>query len=174
MWVPEIKVNSIQGIIGTLVGFYGGVLIDDKYLIGISGGVNLTHPKVNYGYFGGIGQIIFHTEKMVHFSGQILLAWGTTKDYESPKEGPLDNFWNISGEDFYLTEPGLNVEINLKENLTLTTGISYRFVSKLDSGNEDVRFTHVTNEGMRGFNFCIGLKFGKKSRAYLSSRTPAY
>jgi hypothetical protein len=169
MWVPEIKVNSIQGIIGTLVGFYGGALIDDKFLIGITGGVNLTHPKVNYGYFGGIAQAIFYSEKMVHFSGQVIIAWGTTKDYENPKKGLLDNFWNISGEDFSITEPGLNVEINVKKNLTLVFGISYRFASKLDSSSEEVRFTKVTDKNMSGLNFNIGLKFGKNSKSSLSN-----
>ena len=59
IWTPEVKINSIQGDIGTLVGFYGGALINRTFLIGISGGVNLGHPRVNYGYFGGIMQYIF-------------------------------------------------------------------------------------------------------------------
>ncbi len=162
MWIPEIKMNSIQGDFGTLVGFYGGALFNRNLLLGVAGGVNLSHPRVNYGYFGGIIQVIFHPENMVHFSGQVLLAWGTTKDYESPKKGLMDNFWNISGEDFYITEPGVNVEINLKDNLTLVTGVSYRFSFRLDDQSESVRYTHVTNRDMRGLNFNIGVKFGKK------------
>jgi hypothetical protein len=164
MWVPEIKMNSVQGTVGTLVGFYGGALVDSKYLLGIAGAVNLTHPTVNYGYFGGIAQVILFPDRMFHLSAQILCAWGTTKDYEDPKEGLLDNFWNISGEDFYISEPGLNLELNLKENLTLIAGASYRFVTRLDPNNENVRITHVTNQDMQGVSFNIGLKFGKKSR----------
>jgi len=56
LWVPEVKINSIQGQVGSLVGFYGGALFNNNILLGISGGVNLTHPRVNYGYFGVIGQ----------------------------------------------------------------------------------------------------------------------
>ncbi len=37
MWTPEIKLNSIQGQIGTLVGFYGGALFNRNLLLGISG-----------------------------------------------------------------------------------------------------------------------------------------
>jgi hypothetical protein len=95
LWTPEMKINSIQGDIGTLVGIHGGALINRTFLIGISGGVNLGHPRVNYGYFGGIMQYIYKPEKVVHCSGQLLLAYGTTKDYEHPKKGLLDNFWNI-------------------------------------------------------------------------------
>ena len=164
LWTPEIKINSIQGNIGTLIGAYGGALINRTFLLGIAGGVNLGHPTVNYGYFGGIGQYIHNPSKMMHWSGQLLIAYGTIKDYESPKSGPFDNFWNISGASFFLMEPGLNIELNLSKRLTLVAGVSYRYVSGLDDTNENVSITHVTNEDMSGINFNVGLKFGKKQK----------
>ena len=167
LWTPEIKINSIQGDIGTLVGIYGGALIDRSLLIGISGGVNLGHPRVNYGYFGGILQYINQPEKMVHLSGQLLIAYGTAKDYENPKSGLLDNFWNISGAQFFLLEPGLNLELNLGIRLTLVAGMSYRYVSGLNESDENVSITHVTNRDLSGVNFTIGLKFGKEKKAKL-------
>ena len=107
LWTPEIKINSIQGGIGTLAGIYGGALINKTYLVGISGGVNIGHPRVNYGYFGGIAQYIHNPSRLVHWSSQIVLAYGSTKDYENPKSGLLDNFWNISGTHFFIMEPGV-------------------------------------------------------------------
>ncbi len=165
LWTPEVKINSIQGDIGTLVGFYGGALIDRQFLVGISGGVNLGHPRVNYGYFGGILQYIYKPEKIIHFSGQMLIAYGTTKDYENPKSGLLDNFWNISGARFFMTEPGVNLELNLGLRLTLVAGVSYRKVSGLNENDENVSITHVTNDDLSGVNFNIGLKFGKERKA---------
>jgi hypothetical protein len=165
LWVPEVKLNSIQGDIGTLIGFYGGVLLNRTFLIGIDGGVNLGHPRVNYGYFGGIGQVILFPEKVVHGSGQLLIAYGTTKDYENPKTGLLDNFWNISGEQFFMMEPGFNLEMNLSYRVALVAGVSYRFVSGLDSESKYVSNTHVTNKDMSGLNFNIGLKFWKERKA---------
>ena len=132
LWTPEVKINSIQGDIGTLVGFYGGALINRRFLIGISGGLNLGHPRVNYGYFGGIMQYICKPAEVVHWSCQLLLAYGSTKDYENPKKGVLDNFWNISDASFFMMEPGLNLEVNLGKRVTLVTGISYRYVSGLN------------------------------------------
>lgn len=164
LWTPEVKINSIQGDIGTLVGFYGGALINRSFLIGISGGVNLGHPRVNYGYFGGIMQYIYKPAEVVHCSGQLLLAYGTTKDYEDPKEGLLDNFWNISGAPFFIVEPGLNLEVNLGSRVTLVAGVSYRNVSGLDEDNENVMITRVTNEDLSGLNFNIGLKFVKRPK----------
>ena len=165
LWTPEIKINSIQGNIGTLIGFYGGALIDRTFLVGISGGVNLGHPRVNYGYFGGIAQYIYKPENMIHLSSQILMAYGTTKDYENPKSGLLDNFWNISGARFFLMEPGVNLELNLGTGLTLVAGISYRYVSGLDESDENVSITHVSNKDLSGVNFNLGLKFSKEKKA---------
>lgn len=165
LWVPEVKINSIQGNIGTLIGFYGGALFNRTFLLGISGGVNLGHPRVNYGYFGIIGQYIYEPEELIHFSGQLLLAQGSTKDYENPKSGLFDNFWNISGAGFYLVEPGVNLELNLGRRITLVAGVSYRYVSGLKEDDENVSITHVTNTELSGINFNIGLKFGKEKKA---------
>ena len=164
LWTPEVKINSIQGDIGTLVGFYGGALINRTFLVGITGGVNLGHPRVNYGYFGGIMQYIFKPAEVVHYSSQLLLAYGTTKDYQDPKKGLLDNFWNISGAPFFIMEPGLNLEVNLGRRVTLVAGISYRYVSGLNDNNENIQITRVTNEDMSGLNFNIGLKFVKRPK----------
>jgi hypothetical protein len=163
-WAPELKVNSIQGKVGTLIGFYGGALINQKVLLGVSGGANLSHPEENYGYFGAIGQYIFEPKKLVHFSSQLLLAYGSTKDYENPKSGLFDNFWNISGTHFYMAEPGINLEINIRKNLTFCAGMSYRFVTGLDEDSEYVSKTHVTNSDMCGLNFNFGFKIGKKNK----------
>jgi hypothetical protein len=165
LWVPEVKLNSIQGDIGTLIGFYGGALINRTFLVGIAGGVNLGHPRVNYGYFGGLGQFILKPENLLHFSGQLVLAYGSTKDYENPKSGLLDNFWNISGAHFFMMEPGVNLELNLSKKLTLVTGVSYRYVSGLNENDENVSITHVTNKDLSGLNFNVGLKFGKEKKS---------
>lgn len=164
VWAPEVKLNSIQGKTGTLIGMYGGVLINRTVVLGFTGGVNLGHPTVNYGYFGGIAQYILYPGKMLHISGLMIIAYGTTQDYENPKSGLLDNFWNISGERFAMTEPGFNIEVNLSERVTFVCGVSYRYVSGLDPINEYIDITHVTNQDMSGINFNIGLKFIKISK----------
>jgi len=162
LFVPEFKMNSIQGDMGSLIGFYGGPLINRSFLVGACGGVNLGHPRVNYGYFGGIGQYILRPDDMVHLSGQLVIAWGTTKDYENPKSGPLDNFWNISGASFFMMEPGVNLEVNITNRMMVAIGVSYRYVTGLNENSEDISRTHVTNQDMSGVNFNIGLKFNRE------------
>jgi hypothetical protein len=164
LWTPEVKINSIQGDIGTLIGFYGGALFNRTFLLGISGGANLSHPTVNYGYFGAIGQYIYKPANLRHLSGQLLLAYGSAKDYEDPKSGLLDNFMNVSGAPFFLMEPGINLELNISRNMMLVAGISYRWVTGMDENSENVSITHVTNEDLSGVNFNIGVKFGKEKK----------
>jgi hypothetical protein len=165
LWTPEVKINSIQGDIGTLIGFYGGALFNRTFLVGISGGANLSHPTVNYGYFGAIGQYIYKPANLWHFSGQLLLAYGSAKDYEDPKSGLLDNFLNVSGAPFFLMEPGINLELNISRNIILVAGVSYRWVTGMDEDSENVAITHVTNEDLSGINFNIGVKFGKEKKS---------
>lgn len=159
LWSPNIKFNSIQGDIGSLIELNGGLLLNNSIMIGLAGGVNVGHPRVNYGFFGLIAQYIINPNKLFHLSGQAVLAYGTTKDYEQEKSSLLDNFWNISGTSYYLVEPGINLEINLKENMRFATGLSYRFVTNLDENNQHVSLTHVTNKDMSGINLKIGLIF---------------
>jgi len=164
VWSPEVKISEIQGKMGAIIGGYGGVYVNRTVMLGFAGAVNLTHPTVNYGYFGGIAQVIAYPGKMVHMSGQLVVAYGTTKVYENPKSSLFDNFWNISGERFMMTEPGVNVEVNLSTGITLVAGASYRFVSGIDPGNEYVDITHVSSQDMSGVSFNIGLKFTKARR----------
>ena len=165
VWAPEVRFSSIQGKIGATVGGYTGVMINRTFMLGFAGAVNLTHPTVNYGYIGGIAQAVAYPSRMVHLSAQLVVAYGSTKDYENPKSSLFDNFWNISGERFTLTEPGVNIEVNLSDGIALVAGAGYRFVSGIDSGNEYVDITHLTSQDMSGVNFSLSLNIprtGKK------------
>lgn len=165
LWSPGIKFNSIQGELGSLIELNGGMLFNNSGLIGLAGGVNFGHPRVNYGYFGIITQYIYKPSRLVHLSAQSIFAYGTTKDYEQEKSSLFDNFWNISGTSYYLIEPGINIEVNLKENMRFMAGLSYRFVTGLDETNHYVSLTNVTSRQMSGINFRTGLIFGKMGKS---------
>lgn len=164
IWSPGIKFNSIQNDIGSVIELYGGPLFNKSFVVGLAGGVNFGHPRVNYGYFGMLAQYIYKPNKLVHFSGQTILAYGMTKDYEQEKSSLFDNFWNISGASFYVLEPGINMDLNLKESLRFTVGLSYRFVTGLNENSEFVSLTKVTNSDLSGINFRIGLTFCKNKK----------
>lgn len=164
-WSPSVKINSIQGDIGSLLEVNGGVLLNNSTMFGLAGGVNFGHPRVNYGYFGLMARYAHNPSKLVHFSGQAVIAYGATKDYQQEKSSLFDNFWNIYGTGFYMIEPGVNLEVNLSERARFVTGVSYRFVTGLDEESTHVAITNVTNKEMSGLNIMIGFIFkgGKKN-----------
>ena len=72
----------------------------------------------------------------------------------------MDNFLNTSGTSFYFVEPGLNLEMNLRKDIRLVTGLSYRSAFGLDEDSPHVSKTQVTNDELGGFDLNIGLKIG--------------
>ena len=156
----ELKTSSIQDDIGVAIGFYGGALINHSTLFGLSVGLNLSHPKVNHGYLALLTQYTHNPNELLHYSGQILLGIGSTKDYEQSKTNLFDNFANVFGPGFYFTEPGINAELNFTDSARLVVGLSYRLVGGLDEDDELIAKTKVTNRDLSGLNFNIGVKLG--------------
>lgn len=150
---PGIKFNSVFNKITTEVDIYGGLLINEKIVIGAAGGVNAGYPQVNYGYIGIIGQYIYKPENFVHYSWQTILCYGSLSVNDPGIGGPEKS---VTG--FYLMEPGINIEINLMRTLRLVTGISYRFVPNLS--DESLHDLFFTSRDLRGMSFRIGLITG--------------
>jgi len=159
-FVVDLKTSSIQDELGTLIGIGGGVIVNRSTLLGLTVGANVSHPKVNYSYFGLLAQYSLNPNKAVHYSGQVLLAGGSTKDYEQKKSSLMDNFLNTTGAGFYLIEPGVNVELNLTGFTRLVAGVSYRIVTGLNADSEHVKTTGITNSDLSGLNVNIGVKLG--------------
>ena len=160
----NLKINSIQNDIGTLFEINGGALYNNKLFGGIAGGFNIGHPHVNYGYLGLLGQYTFKPNDLLHPSVQILIASGSTKDYERPKSSAFDNLLNITGASFYLFEPGINLELNVRKTTQFVVGISYRYVTGLDEDSKHVSLTNVTNKDMSGLNISVGVKNHKSKK----------
>ena len=154
----DLKVNSIQDQTGTLIDFFAGTLLNRSFIIALSGGMNMGHPSVNYGYLGILGQYTYQPKSLLHFSGQVLIASGSTKDYEREKTSTMDNFGNITGAGFWLIEPALNAELNLSSKTRLILGLGYRYVIGLDEDHESISTTKVTNEDLSGVNLIFGVK----------------
>jgi len=159
-WGLDLKVNSIQGKTGTLWDIYGGAIINRSTLIALVGGMNISHPEVNYGYLGLLGQYTYKPEKIIHFSGQLLLGRGSTKDYQREKSSLLDSYGDISGPGFFLIEPAFNAELNLAKKARLLLGLGYRIVTGLDEDHELISKTKVTSKDLSGLNLILGVKFG--------------
>jgi len=158
-WGLDVKVNSIQDQTGTLFEIYGGALVSRSTMFAAAFGMNVGHPTVNYGYIGLLSQYTMNPKKVFHGSGQVLVARGSTKDYEREKTSLFDNYGNISGPGFWLVEPAVNAELNLSAKIRLVLGVGYRYVWGLDEDDPLISHTMVTNEDLSGWNLILGVKF---------------
>jgi hypothetical protein len=113
VWALEVKGYSIQNTIGIGYWAHFSVLIKNiATSFGWTGVMNISHPEVNFGYMGLFSQYTYAPKSLFHFSGQLLLGIGSTKDYQQPKSSSFDNFGNITGPGFYVIEPGINGEMH--------------------------------------------------------------
>ena len=77
-WGLDLKTSSIQKEFGTQYGMYAGTLFNHSVFIGVTGALNVSHPKVNYGYLGFLMQYAYKPFNMIHMTGQVMLGMGST------------------------------------------------------------------------------------------------
>jgi hypothetical protein len=161
MWSLELKTNSVQSELGSLISIYWGTAINRTIILGFGGITNLTHTVTNYGCFQLVAQYIQEPDNLLHYGGQLVLGFATVKDYQSPKTGIFDNFMNTSGTSFYILEPRVNAELNLTTSKKLVLGVSYWFAFGLNELDRSIASSKVTNKDLSGINVTLGLKFGE-------------
>jgi len=159
VWGMEVKTSSIQDEYGTLYGIYAGAVFGHSLMAGMVGALSVTHPAVNYGYLGLMGRYIYKPTKVIHFSGQITLGVGTTRDYENEKTSTFDNFGNVYGTGFCFIEPVINSEINIGRKTMLIFGLGYRLVGGINSNSHYLSSTHLTNQDLSDVTITAGIQF---------------
>ena len=160
VWSPEIKVSTIENETGTALGFYAGALINKSFLIAGAFGGSGDYQTNNYCYFGILGQYTHNPHKLVHPSAQLLIAAGSTLEYDNERSNIFDNDLETTAT-FYFAEPGVNLEVNLSQKIRLVSGLSYRFAWGMDEYSSDyITQTPLTSNDMSAFNVNLGLKFG--------------
>ena len=169
VWGIDLKTSSIQDDIGVSYNVCYGALFNQSILLGVIAGLNVTHPIINYGYLGYLGQYTHKPENVIHFSGQLALGGGSAKGYETVKSSAFDNLLNITGDGFYFIEPGINVEFNLTAKTRLLIGLSYRYVTGLDEVSfeqndwekDTTKEYSFSGTDLSTLNFNVGVKIGK-------------
>lgn len=160
VWGLNFNTSSVQNHLGTQFEIYGGTVINHSFMAGIIGSMNLTHPKINFGYCGLVLQYTYRPERVFHVSGQLTMGTGSVRDYESEKSNIWDNFGNISGNTFYIIRPVINGEINISTKTRMVLGVGYNYITGIDNNNSNVSNSHVSDQDLSGFSFTAGVKFG--------------
>lgn len=165
-----IKFTSVNDQLGVLVGGRGGWIINHAFSLGGAGyGLannvpsRITSPfggkYVMLGYGGLDMEYVFNSNDLVHLSFHTLIGAGSvgfrTRD-SIPWGGTMwdpDLDWDHHFDDFFVMEPGVNIDLNVTRWFRASLGASYRYVSGVA---QDVS----SNNDLKGPSASLMLRFG--------------
>jgi hypothetical protein len=168
------KFTTIRGEYANLVGAYGGVLINHKFMIGL-GAAALTNTlevplqysadptldlNYEYGQFGLMTEYILGSNKAFHVSFDLFSGAGFTLQNERENWHDDDDFdWDEDHDSmdtnwFFVVEPGVQFEINVFKWMRFAPGISYR--AAFGSDGMGMRDSDISN-----ISYNATLKFGR-------------
>jgi len=138
---PVVKIGSLNGESGVLVGGRGGWIINHTFILG-GGGYGLVNnvrarvlgPRgeryLAFGYGGLELEYVPEWNKLIHVSFMTLVGgggvgWRDTQAEAVPREEESDAF--------FILEPAANVTLNVTPYFRISAGVSYRYVTGVNS-----------------------------------------
>lgn len=167
----DLKISDFKGERGLLVGAYGGLVINRRYLFGLAGyglvtdiefegtlpGRDTTKTLNLYGGYGGvlIGASIAPKE-LIHISIPILLGAGAfeVEDESFFNSNLSEPEFVVENSVFFVVEPGIEIEFNVSNHFRLGFGATYRYITGSDLLN-------VSDEEVTGATGMISFRFGR-------------
>ena len=162
----DLKVGQWNDESTLLVGGHGGIILNDKFTIGLGGygittrskftGLNGQNDLYLGGGYGGLilGYSLFAKE-IFHLNFPILFGGGgldVLEDRDNIFTNGFDNITETSG--FFIVEPGAELEINIARFFRFAIGGTYRFM-------EGVDLSSVSNSKLDDWSTHVSFKFGK-------------
>jgi len=163
---PAFKFSNINSHPGTFVGFHGGWVINNRFVIGagfyeLIGNIDLRTIEIaipetlsqqsNYlgMRYGGVEFEYIHQHyRKIHLVASLLLGSGSVGTRE---RGTL--FIKNGDRTFFVAEPGLMLEFNILPFLRLTMGVSWRFIERFSS-------PVIDSSEIQGINGMLFIKLG--------------
>lgn len=166
------KFTTIRGDYANLVGVYGGVFINHKFMIGVGGAAMTNRLDVplqystdplrdlnyEYGQFGLVTEYVIGSNKAVHVAFNLFSGAGFTmqndRDEWDDDEFDWDDDTTRDTNWFFVAEPGVQLEINVFKWMRFSPGISYR--AAFGSDGLGMRDSDISN-----ISYNATLKFGR-------------
>lgn len=157
---PVIKVTSINGETGILVGGRGGWIINHSFIIGgggygLANNVNAKTPSIfgerylNFGYGGVELEYIPASNELIHASFMTLIGAGGVGYRDADF-----NMRNNSSNSFFVLEPQANMTLNVTQYFRISAGFSYRYITGAETAAS-------TNKDLSGPSGILTFHFGK-------------
>ncbi len=167
----DMKVGNFMDERGLLVGAYGGLLINRRYLFGVAGYGLVTNLEFEgtvpgdsttkvLNLHGGYGGVLFGAaiapKELIHISIPIVLGAGSFEvvDKNFFTNNLADAEFTVENSIFFVVEPGIEIELNISNNFRLGFGASYRYITGTELMN-------VSDDDVSGATGMISLRFGR-------------
>jgi len=156
---PLIKYTKLNNEDALIVGARGGWAFNSIFTIG--GGayglvndipINAAQPDTNFinlGYGGIVVEYVGMSDNVIHWQVGGLIGTGAVSTRNGNETGKNDII--------FVLEPGADAVLNITSTIRLSAGISYRFVSGVDSDNFDY---YLKNSDLSNFSASLTLLFG--------------
>ncbi len=164
---PSVSYSSFNGSDAWLVGGMGAAIVNHSFFFG-GGGYGIVNSPffadVNNnegaytegGYGGGILGFVAMPHKVVHLAFPVLIGGGsliyTDKRMSHNTHG--SHFQIIDQTEFFVIEPGIEVELNVFRFMRVAAGVKYRYTSKL-------KLIDTPNNAFNSLGGNITFKFGR-------------
>ena len=130
---PTFATTSFASQLGYLPGLRGGIYLNQRFAVGVTGNVLATqdshlgdHDGRNVGTYGGLLlQYVVHSNQVLHASLESTLASGRWCNTVGDGKGSAPD--GCSGRTFLAFEPAANLELNVARHIRVSTGVGYRF-----------------------------------------------
>jgi hypothetical protein len=169
--------TTIRGKYANLAGVYGGVYINQKFMIGLGGAASTNDIPVpvefkavadrdltyQYGQFGLVSEYILGSNKTFHVAFHLFSGAGFTLQYDRHDwddddwDDDFDHDWDDESHDtnwFTVVEPGIQAEVNLFKWMRFSPGVSYRAAF----GSEG---KGLSDSDLSDLSYNVTLKFGR-------------
>lgn len=167
------KFTYIRGEYANMAEIYGGWYINHKFLLGIAGAATTNDLRVpeqfstqpgermsyQYGQFGLMTEYTLWSNRAIHLSFHVMNGAGFTVQYKR-YDWEEDEYWddhNNYPKDsnwFFVTEPGVKLEMNLLRWMRFSPGVSYRATF----GSEGLG---LSDSSLSDISYNVTFKFGK-------------
>lgn len=165
------KFTTINGKYANFVEMYGGWYINQRFMLGVSGGSTTNNIPVpheyaalsggklsyEYGQFGLATEYVIGSNRTFHLVFHLMTGAGFTFQYDRYNVWEPSNSRNNIGLDenwFFVAEPGIQLEMNVFKWMRFSPGYSYRSVYGSDAAG-------LRDRDLSGSSLNLTLKFGK-------------
>ena len=174
----DLKITDFGGERAMVLGGYGGILVNRRFMLGVAGYGIATNPEfvgtlppgllpdspannadrnltINGGYAGlTLGGIIF-TRELVHLTIPVIVGAGEIQiSDEDFFQNSTDTDFTIERSTFFVVEPGAQVEFNFTSSFRVAVGASYRWIQGLELSN-------LRDDDLSNFAGTLSLRFGR-------------